>query len=71
MAKQLPTIDMILDSSTEEFSSDDEIFFYSPITQPKLISNKKCNGKDCYFCNILKSDCTDKDVSVFKNTSKN
>lgn len=70
MAK-LPEInfDDILDSSSDDESSSDEIFF-SPITQPKLISTKKCTDTDCYFCNILKSNCTGKDVSVFKNSSK-
>ena len=69
MAKQLPTIDMILDTSSDDESSSDEIFF-SPITQPKLISTKKCTDTDCYFCYILKSNCTGKDISIFKNSSK-
>jgi len=71
MNKELPTIDMILDSSTDEFSSDDEIVYFSPITKPTLkSSNKKCTDKDCYFCSIIKSDCTNKDISIFKNNSK-
>lgn len=70
MSKQLPTIDMILDSSTDEFSSSDEIEFYSPIKPNLIKTGKKCTDTDCYFCNILKSNCTGKDVSVFKNSSK-
>ncbi len=66
MANQLPNIDMSLDSSTDEFSPDDEIIFYSPIKPTLIKTGKKCNDTDCYFCNILKSDCTGKDVSVFK-----
>jgi hypothetical protein len=72
MAKQLPTIDMILEDSSEyEFSSDDEIVFYSPI-KPTLIKtdNNKCTDKECYFCSIIKSDCSNNDISVFKNNSK-
>jgi len=66
MAK-LPEIkfDDILDTT-----SDDEDNFFSPITQPKLITSKKCDDTDCYFCDILKSDCTGKDISIFKNSSK-
>ena len=67
MAK-LPEIkfDDLLDDS----STDDEDNFFSPITQPKLISTKKCNDTDCYFCSVIRDDCTGKDISIFKNSSK-
>jgi len=66
MAK-LPEInfDDILDTT-----SDDEDNFFSPITQPKLITSKKCTDTECYFCSVIRDDCTGKDVSVFKNSSK-
>jgi len=70
MANQLPTINMIDSLSTDEFSSDDEIIFYSPIKPTLIKTGQKCNDTDCYFCNILKINCKGKDVSVFKNTSK-
>lgn len=56
---ELPEIKM---SELVDSSSEDEMFF-SPIKKPKLI---KCDAKDCYFCNILKDNCSGKDVSIFK-----
>jgi hypothetical protein len=55
---KLPEIKM---SELVDSSSEDEMFF-SPITKPKLI---KCEDKDCYFCDILKDNCSGKNVSIF------
>lgn len=67
MSNKRPAIEMLL-SSTEDSSTEEEIYF-SPIKKPRLIKvSKKCEDKDCYFCNIIKKDCSNEDITIFKKT---
>lgn len=65
MSNKRPVIEM---SSTEEdySSSTEEEIYFSPIKKPRL--SKKCEDKDCYFCNIIKKDCSNEDITIFKKT---
>jgi len=68
MSIKRPVIEMLLSSTEEEYSSSEEVYF-SPIKKPRLIKvSKKCEDKDCYFCNIIKKDCSNEDITIFKKT---